>query len=491
MVALHRCVHSFRKGDFLEASKTAENQNDFILPEWDGPAILLVDLDAFFASVEQLDHPGWRGKPVIVGGDPDRRGVVSTASYEARKFGVHSAMPSSTARQRCPQAIWTRGHFGRYREMSRKVMDILFRETPFVQQVSIDEAFVDVSPTPHNHEHPVLIAQRIQRRIAQLGVTCSVGVGTTKSVAKVASDRDKPNGMTVVYPGREAAFLGALPMEDMSGIGPAAARKLHAYGMHTMGDVAAADHSVLAQVFGKNAEMMRNRCLGRDTDAVELDDTVKSVSSEMSFEDDVDERRMIEGTIGAMAAKTCRRLRRKGLKGSTVHLKVRYRELNVRTAQTRLDEPTDDEFVVTDELCRLLPTLWSPGTPLRLVGVAVSGFDDVGSVQGTLFDLAALDAANAPAAGDGAAAGAAERDANGGASADERDGGLVGTGHTGRTDCSTANSLRADKDKRRELIAATDKIRDRFGDTAVQFGREQRSTAHTTGSAAKNPSDYK
>ncbi|MGI6591440.1 MAG: DNA polymerase IV [Eggerthellaceae bacterium] len=422
------------------------------LPEWNGPAILLVDLDAFFASVEQLDHPGWRGKPVIVGGDPDKRGVVSTASYEARRFGVHSAMPSSTARDRCPEAIWTSGHFDRYREMSKRVMDILFRETPFVQQVSIDEAFMDVSPTAHNHEHPVLIASRIQKRVKELGVTCSIGIGTTKSVAKVASDRDKPSGMTIVYPGRERAFLDPLPLSVMSGIGPVAQKRLQSFGMRTLGDVADADLSILAQVFGKNAEMMRDRCRGADDDRVHDNEAAKSISAEMSFDSDVDDLRTIQGAIGTMAAKACRRMRRKGLKGSTVHLKVRYRELNVRTAQKRLAEPTDDEFVVTDELSQLIDGLWHPGMPLRLVGVGISGFDHTAPIQGTLFDL---------------------------------------MGKKQDDDTQKKASSLQDEEKRRGLITATDRIRDRFGESAVRFGREEHSLSHTTGSAAKNPEDYR
>ena len=180
--------------------------------------MLLVDLDAFFASVEQLDHPAWRGKPVIVGGDPKRHGVVSTASYEARKYGVRSAMPSSTADRLCPHAIWTRGHFSRYRELSSAVMNILFCESPRLQQVSIDEAFLDISPTRINREHPVAVARRIQQRVSELGITCSIGLGTSKTIAKIASDMDKPCGLTVVYPGRESDFLSPLPIRAMSNL---------------------------------------------------------------------------------------------------------------------------------------------------------------------------------------------------------------------------------------------------------------------------------
>ena len=215
------------------------------LEPWEGAAILLVDLDAFFASVEQLDHPAWRGKPVIVGGDADKHGVVSTASYEARPYGVRSAMPSSTARRLCPDAIWTHGRFDRYREVSNAIMAILRSETPHVQQVSIDEAFLDVTPTVVNREHPVRVAQRIQRRVEELGVTCSIGAGTSKTIAKIASDMDKPRGLTVVYPGSERDFLAPLPVRVMSGIGASAEEKLKSRGIRTLGQLADADLRML------------------------------------------------------------------------------------------------------------------------------------------------------------------------------------------------------------------------------------------------------
>ena len=162
------------------------NAKDKPLRKWVGSAILLLDLDAFFASVEQLDHPEWKGKPVIVGGSPEKRGVVSTASYEARKYGVHSAMASQTAKKLCPNAVWTNGNFHRYREMSKQVMKILYNESPHLMQVSIDEAFLDISPTRINKEHPVVIAKRIQKQVSKLGITCSIGIGTSKAIAKIA-----------------------------------------------------------------------------------------------------------------------------------------------------------------------------------------------------------------------------------------------------------------------------------------------------------------
>ncbi len=203
---------------------------------WEGRAILHVDLDAFFAAVEQLDHPEWRGRPVIVGGDPSRRGVVSTCSYEARLFGVRSAMPSARAAALCPQAVWAKPSFGRYHEMSQAVFAIFRDETPLVQPVSVDEAFLDVTQGAYAAEHPVAIARRIRERIAVLGVTGSVGVATSKTVAKIASDHDKPDGLTVVCPGDEAAFLAPLPVRDMSGVGPRTAERLASLGVKTLGD---------------------------------------------------------------------------------------------------------------------------------------------------------------------------------------------------------------------------------------------------------------
>lgn len=417
---------------------------------WNGSAILLVDLDAFFASVEQLDHPGWRGKPVIVGGDPDRHGVVSTASYEARVYGVHSAMPSSTARRLCPDAIWTRGRFDRYRVMSNKIMDILRDESPFMQQVSIDEAFLDVTPNGVNTEHPVLIARRIQRRVSELGVTCSIGVGTSKTVAKIASDRDKPRGLTVVYPGRERDFLAPLPVRALSGVGASTERELASHGIRTLGDLARADRSYLIKAFGKNGEIMHLRANGGDDSPVETDDEVKSVSNEVTFSTDLETREDIEAALETITAKVARRLRGKGLRGKTVAVKLKTSDRGVTSAQRQLPEPTDDEFVIMPYVSRLIDEVWRSGIKVRLLGVAVTGFDAEASDQLALFDAA--DAA--PAASD-------------------------------------VRPKIADEAKRQGLISVTDAVKDRFGEGAVRFGRELRQAGNTTGSASKNPADYK
>lgn len=429
---------------------------DITLAPWEGPAILLVDLDAFFASVEQLDHPGWRGKPVIVGGDADAHGVVSTCSYEARAFGVRSAMAASLARELCPDAIWTHGNFHRYREISAAIMAILRDETPHVQQVSIDEAFMDVSPTSVNTEHPVRIAERIQRRVAALGVTCSIGVGATKSVAKIASDIDKPRGLTVVWPGTEEAFLADLPVRTVSGVGAAAERVLTAHGIRTLGDMGRADASLLRRVFGKNGEMMRERALGRDRSPVEEDDTVKSVSNEVTFARDLTERADIEAALSTIAAKVGRRLRRKGLAGRTVALKVRFSDRTTRSVQRQLPSPTDDDLAFAPVVHAMVDDVWFPGAKVRLLGVAVSHFEEeTGPVQESLFDADGLD---------------------GGEKGSER---------------NESAPLIADDAKRRQLLAATDALRDRFGDATVRFGFELRNAGNTTGSSSKNVEDYK
>ena len=429
----------------------AEFDSTYMQP-WTGPAILLVDLDAFFASVEQLDHPAWRGKPVIVGGDADKHGVVSTASYEARAYGVHSAMAASAARELCPHAIWTHGHFDRYKEMSAQVMAILHDESPHVQQVSIDEAFVDVSPTEVNFEHPAVIADRIQRRVAALGVTCSVGVGTSKTVAKIASDQDKPRGLTVIYPGCELSFLFPLPIRVMSGVGKRAEEQLLRHGIRTLGDMAEASEDVLRSIYGKNGEMMRMRCLGIDAPAVKQDETVKSVSNEMTFSHDLVSFDAIENAAHMLATKVARRLRKNGLKGSTLALKLRFADRTTKSCQTQLRTRDDNEHIFMPEIRRMISQIWKPGMRVRLVGVAVSHFDAEDVVQDSLFDAGLFDS-----------------------SADER---------------PACEKPALSSDVGRNLSKATDKVKDRFGEGAVFFGRDLLFKDKTTGTAAKNPSDY-
>jgi DNA polymerase-4 len=431
------------------------------LAPWEGPAILLLDLDAFFASVEQLDHPEWRGKPVIVGGDSARRGVVSTCSYEARVFGVHSAMPSSQAARLCPNAIWTPGNFPRYIALSKRVMQIMRDTSPRLQQVSIDEAFLDVSPGRFVKEHPAMLANRIREKVAQLGITCSIGLGTSKSVAKIASDMDKPNGLTVVFPGRELDFLSPLPIRTMSGVGRKSEERLHEYGIYTLGELAQTDEYILRQIFGKNATMMRNRCQGINDSAVKSDDEIKSVSNELTFSTDLTERVEIEQSVAMLAAKVGRRLRRKNIAGYTVGLKVRYVDFSIANAQQTLEHPVDDEYEFIPVLFDLISQVWQPGTKLRLIGVAVSSFDER-LEQLSLFDETSVEALRAQNDTDSTRK---EPDASG-----------------KRTNRHV---------NKRALVEATDRVKDRFGEQAVGYGRELRFHNRDTGTIAQQKDDYK
>lgn len=434
-------------------SNMASEFENIALDKWEGPAIILVDMDAFFASVEQLDHPEWRGKPVIVGGDPDRRGVVSTCSYEARKFGVRSAMPSSTAARLCPDAIWTHGHFDRYRELSNQVMSIISDETPHVQQVSIDEAFADISPTRSNTEHPIEIASRIQRRVEELGISCSIGIGTSKSVAKIASDMDKPKGLTVVYPGGEQTFLEELPVRKLSGVGAAAEQKLTEAGIRTLGDMAAADMKVLRRIFGSAAEMMHARALGKDVSPVVPEREVKSISHELSYAEDLSTREQIETALSGLLAKVGRRARLKGLEGSTLTLKMRYDDRSLHTAQTHLDHPSNDDIELKPVLFSMIGRIWAPGQKIRLLGVGLSGFGEEVQGQQQLFEEAddsfREDPDNEP------------------------------------------HVLIQDRGARRNLLLTFDALKDKFGEDAVQFGSALKDVGPTTGSSSKNPADYK
>lgn len=395
---------------------------------WKGPAIGLMDLDAFFASVEQLDHPEWRGKPVIVGGDPEKRGVVSTASYEARRFGVHSAMSSAQAKRLCPAAIWTHGHFDRYREMSTRVMAILADETPFVDQVSIDEAFFDITPGRYSVEGPVEIARRISDRVAKLGITCSIGLGCNKTVAKIASERDKPRGLTVVPPGTEHGFLAPLPVRAMSGIGASADRALAKIGVRTLGQLAGAPVSQLSPIFGVNAEMARRRAAGAEVSyvhAIDAPEDVKSVSNERTFAKDLVELADVEAALALIGESVGRRLRAKGLAGRTVTVKLKHSYGEGHTMQRRLTHPTDDENLFVPIALELLRGIWHEGMHVRLAGLGMSGFSDADApVQADLFE-----------------------------DLDER--GAVSS-------------------NRRELSVAVDRLRERFGADAVAYGRAAR-----------------
>ena len=356
---------------------------------WPGRAILHVDMDAFFASVEQLDHPEWRGKPVIVGGAASSRGVVSAASYEARRFGVHSAMPSARAAKLAPNAVWAPPRFERYSEVSRKVRDIFEDETPRVEPTSIDEAYLDVTPGKDG-EDPVEVARRIQRRVGEIGLSCSIGVATSKTVAKVASDHDKPHGLTVVPPGGEAAFLAPLPVRALTGIGAVTERRVRAVGIRTLGQLAALDDVTAVQLLGEHGVSLVRRAAGADASEVVVGHERKSVSKERTFAHDISDVGEVDAALARLAAGVGEQVRRKGLAGRTVTVKVRFADFTTRSAQQTLGVATDLESEFLPVARALLRQLWAPGTGMRLLGLGLSGF----SSPAEQLDLFAEEPAN-------------------------------------------------------------------------------------------------
>jgi DNA polymerase IV len=360
---------------------------------WCGRAVLHVDMDAFFAAVEQLDHPEWRGRPVIVGGDPARRGVVSAASYEARRFGVRSAMPSARAASLCPEAVWAKPRGERYREISLAVRQIFTSVTPHVQPTSIDEAYLDVTPGTHSGEDPVVVARRIQAEVDRLGVSCSVGIATNKTVAKIASDRNKPHGLTVVEPGSEACFLAPLPVGLMPGIGSVTAARLGQLGISTLGSLAVLDDETAREIMGSWGPDLVARAQGLDVRPVRESPPAKSVSNERTFAEDAHTATDVRSVITALAGKVAGRLRTKGLSGRTVTLKVRYGDFSTRTVRRTLPAATDARDRIVETALDLLDDVWSPGVGVRLLGVGVSGFDERTVQLELLGDTAAADPA--------------------------------------------------------------------------------------------------
>lgn len=343
-------------------------------PTWPARAVLHVDMDAFFAAVEQLDHPEWRGLPVIVGGAADRRGVVAAASYEARRFGVRSAMPSAQAKRLCPDAVWAPARFERYRELSARILALFGELTPTVEQVSIDEAFLDVTPSVHRPVHPADVAARIQRRVDELGLSCSVGVATCKTVAKIASDHDKPHGITVVKPGEEAAFLAPMPVDTLPGIGSATATALRAAGIRALGDLAMLDPVSATGLMGSAGPVSVQRAAGIDEHPVAPSDGVKSISNEHTFSSDVRERAEVEAALRQLVEKVSGRLRRKGLRGRTLTVKLRYADFTTKTVRHTLPDAVDLVDELLPHALELIAGAWTPGAGLRLLGFGVSGF---------------------------------------------------------------------------------------------------------------------
>jgi DNA polymerase IV len=337
-------------------------------------SILHVDMDAFFVSVELLERPELRGKPVIVGGQPNQRGVVTAASYEARKFGVHSAMPLRTAGRLCPHAVYLDSHHEKYSEWSDRVAAILAKFSPIVEMVSIDEAYLDLSGTERLHGPPLAATDNLLRTITRTtGLPCSGGLATTRLVAKVASDQAKPRGLLWVAPGSEARFLAPLSVRKIPGIGAVTERALRALSIETVEQLAAQPLEKLEKVFGQWGTALYRKARGGDSYEFVIDAEPKSISHNHTFGEDTDDTTQLAAMLSHLSQKACKRLREAGLATRTLTLTIRYIGFDTYTRSKTLSEPAQldsDIFAVFQNLFR---EHRDPRRKIRLLGVSLSG----------------------------------------------------------------------------------------------------------------------
>jgi DNA polymerase IV len=340
--------------------------------------ILHLDLDAFFCAVEELRDPGLKGLAFAVGGKPGERGVVSSCSYSARQAGVHSALPMGQALRLCPQMQVVSPHYEAYREMSEQVMEILGQHTALIEQISIDEAFLDLSDLPQSG---LDLARELQREIRDtLDLPCSLGVATNKLLAKTATDMGKakhrgatpPCAIEVVPPGEEGAYLAPLPVKALWGVGPKTAARLAGLGIHTIGEIARMPEAVMTRHFGQAGREMSQHARGIDERAVVVERAARSVSAETTFERDVTSAAVLHDTLQRLSAEVARSLRQKSLCAGTVRLKIRWEDFSTHSRQESLDLPTDQDGEIAATAQRLLDSIWTDRRPVRLIGVGAA-----------------------------------------------------------------------------------------------------------------------
>ena len=352
--------------------------------------IFHVDMDAFFVSVEELFDPSLKHQPVVVGGRPDERGVVSAASYAARQFGVHSAMPLRTAYKLCPQAIFLDGHPERYREYSRRVRLVLESFSPLVEMASIDEAYLDMTGTGRLHGPPLAAAHAVHAAIArETQLNCSIGIGTSRLIAKISSDQAKPHGILQVWPGAEAAFLGPLPVRKVPGVGAKTEQRLLQLGVSRVRDLPRLDAARVERELGAWGTALLGKARGQDAGAwfdaaVGQREAAKSISHEHTFSVDTAEAAVLEAMLGRLSQMVGRRLREQGVAGRTIQLKLRNRAFETITRAHSLERPTNLDGTIRDAILKLFRGHWRGGTAVRLLGVQVTGFEE-DSGQSPLF----------------------------------------------------------------------------------------------------------
>jgi DNA polymerase-4 len=378
-------------------------------------SILHVDMDAFFVSVELLERPELRGKPVVVGGRPDQRGVVTAASYEARKYGIQSAMPLRTAGRLCPHAIFLDGHHAKYTQWSDRVATMLTNFSPVVEMVSIDEAYLDLAGTERLHGPPLAAADKLLRSITcTTGLPCSGGLASTRLVAKVASDQGKPRGLVWVPAGSEMRFLAPLPVRKIPGIGKVTERALLALGIQTVEQIAAQPQEKLEEIFGQWGTALYRKARGGDSYEFVVDAEPKSISQNHTFNEDTDDSAALTAVLSHLSQKACKRLREAGLATGTLTLTIRYAGFDTHTRSKSLGESTALDAGINAVFQELFQKHRDQRRKVRLLGVSLSNF----SHGGEQLDLLQ-----------------AER-----------------------------------REKLQKLTQATDRLRDKFGFTKVQFG---------------------
>jgi DNA polymerase IV len=383
-----------------------------------------VDMDAFFVSVEELYDPSLKGKAVVVGGQHNERGVVSAASYAARKFGVHSAMPLRTAYKLCPHAIFVDGHPQRYREYSQKVYDVLHSFSPLVEMASIDEAYVDITGTERLYGPPLRAAHLLHERIkAATSLNCSIGVACSRLVAKISSDQAKPNGVLWILPGREAAFLAPLDVRKVPGVGKVTEKNLHAFGIRKVGDLAKLEDRFLEERFGKWGLALAGKSRGLDAGGwfdtdIGAGEGPKSISHEHTFGEDTADLDRLESTLARLSEMVGRRLREQNLQARTIQLKLRYSDFSTITRAHSIPRATQLDTEIFEEVRDLFRRNWRAGAKVRLLGVHTSSWEE-GEEQMDLLD-------------------------------EER------------------------HEKWRQTMAAADRMRDKFGDSAISLGTSLR-----------------
>ncbi|MBI5083003.1 MAG: DNA polymerase IV [Acidobacteria bacterium] len=349
-----------------------------------------VDMDAFFVSVEEIFDPSLKGKAVVVGGQRNERGVVSAASYEARKFGVHSALPLRTAAALCPHAIFLDGHPERYREYSHKVHRVLMEFSPLVEMASVDEAYLDLTGTERLFGPPLRAAHLLHERMKQAtGLNCSVGIATSRMVAKVSSDQAKPNGILWVQPGLEAAFLAPLDVRRIPGVGKVTEERLHQLGIRKVGDLAALEEGFLRRKLGEWGLALAGKARGWDAGAwfdkpMGGEDEPKSISHEHTFGEDTADQTALESTLARLAEKVARRVREQSVHARTVHLKLRYEDFTTLTRSHTLSRATQLDHELIGESRELFRKAWRKGAKVRLIGMGVSGFEATEGQMGLL-----------------------------------------------------------------------------------------------------------